>query len=566
MNLLTKQLEEILSPAIEKVSPEGRDKLIIQFTRDASLGNIQCSSAMALAKGLKRNPRQVAEEIVAAIPSSPLIENVEIAGPGFINFRLSRKGLLDYLSEIGHSDLFPERDANKKVIIDYSSPNIAKRMHIGHLRSTIIGDSIKRMYRYMGYSVIGDNHIGDWGTQFGKLMVAYRNWLDKENYTTSPIEELERLYVKFEQESADKPELLDEARRELKKLQDGDETNVTLWKEFIDVSLKEYDTIYSRLDIDFDTYRGESFYHNSMPGVVEELKTKEIARESEGALVVFFDESEHLHPCLVQKGDGAFLYATSDLACIQQRMDEYDVDRLVYVTDDRQIPHFNQVFRVSDLLGWEVDKIHVPFGIMKFSEGHFSSRKGNVIYLAHLLDEAEKRAFEIVTEKNPSLSEEERTEIGQVVGRGAVKYFDLSQNRSSNIIFDWDKVLSFEGNTSPYLQYVYARIQSIIRKSELDEIRIPELPSEVSETEDKLIHTMIQFPNVVMQAAAGYKPNLISDYIFELSQHFNYFYNSHQILKEAEDIKLFRLYLCSQTAEIIKTGLDLLGIKVLERM
>ncbi len=566
MNLLINQLEAVLSPAIEKVVPGGKDKIIVQFTRDALLGNLQCNSAMALARSLKRNPREVAEEIVANIPSHPLIESIEIAGPGFINFKLNMKEVLFYLSEITDPALFPSRDSGKTVIVDYSSPNIAKRMHIGHLRSTIIGDSIKRIFRFIGYNVIGDNHLGDWGTQFGKLMVAYRSWLDREAYRNSPIEELERLYVKYEQVSSDKPDLIEEARRELKKLQDGDKENVDLWKEFIEVSLKEYDSIYSRMDISFDTYRGESFYHDLMPGVVEELKTRELARISEGALVVFFDESENLHPCLVQKNDGAYLYATSDLACIKQRIQEYDLDRLIYVTDDRQIPHFKQVFRVSEMLGWNSECIHVAFGIMKFTEGNFSSRKGNVIYLSHLLDEAEKRAFEIVTEKNPSLSEEERREIARIVGVGAVKYFDLSQNRSSNIIFDWNKVLSFEGNTSPYLQYVYARIQSIIRKSGLTEILLPEIPDEVSETENKLIHAMIQYPNIIIQAANGYKPNLISDYIFELSQIFNTFYNSHQILKETEEVKLFRLFLCNRTAGIIKSGLSLLGIQVLDRM
>ena len=566
MELILKQLENLLTPALEKVSPGNGDKLIIQFTRDSSLGNIQCNSAMALAKELKKNPRQVAEDIVNALPDSPLIEGVEIAGPGFINFRIAKNAILEYLKEIDSSSLFPDRDPDSRVIIDYSSPNIAKRMHIGHLRSTIIGDSIKRLYRYLGYSVIADNHLGDWGTQFGKLMVAYRSWLDESKYAESPIEELERLYVKFEQESSEKPELLDQARSELKKLQDGDETNVALWKEFIDVSLKEYDRIYSRMDVDFDTYRGESFYHDKMPQVVAELTEKGIARESEGALVVFFDENEHLHPCIVQKNDGAYLYATSDLACIRQRMDEYKVDRLVYVTDDRQIPHFKQVFRVSEFLEWEVEKIHVPFGIMKFTEGHFSSRKGNVIYLSHLLDEAEKRAYEIVTEKNPSLSDEERRKVAETVGVGAVKYFDLSQNRSSNIIFDWDKVLSFEGNTSPYLQYVYARIKSVIRKSGSEISEIPPVPEEISETEEKLIHNMIQFPNAVIQAAANYKPNIISDYIFELSQNFNYFYNTYPILKEEDEVKNFRLYLCDRVAVIIKTGLELLGINTLERM
>ena len=566
MILVTKKLEELLAPAVEAAAPGGAEKLILQFTRDPSLGDLQTNIAMILAKPLGRNPRDLAAAIIAGIVPDPLIAGAETAGPGFINIRLNRQHLAAYLEEIDSTGLFPARDPEKQVIIDYSSPNIAKRMHIGHLRSTIIGDSLKRIYRYLGYPVIADNHLGDWGTQFGKLIVAYRLWLDPENYRESAIEELERLYVKFEQESAERPELLEEARRELKNLQDGEPGCAALWEEFVQASLAEYDRVYKRMDISFDTYRGESFYHDRMPGVVAELMEKGLARESEGALVVFFPEEEHLHPCLVQKNDGAYLYATSDLACIRRRMEDYAIDRLVYVTDDRQIPHFQQVFRVAEMLGWEVPRVHVAFGIMKFSEGHFSSRKGNVIYLTHLLDEAEKRAWDIVTEKNPSLPEEERKEIARVVGMGAVKYFDLSQNRSSNIIFDWGKVLSFEGNTSPYLQYVYARIQSLIRKSGLESIGVPEVPAEISETENKLMHAMAQFPGVVIQAADNYKPNLISDYIFDLSQTFNYFYNTYPILKEEGELRRFRLFLCERTAAIIRAGLELLGIQVLDRM
>ncbi len=566
MKLLTKELESIFRDSIIKIDETRGDQAILQFTRNSELGHLQCNSAMALAKHLKKPPREVAGLIINNLPENNFIQECEIAGPGFINIKLTAEAVLNYLKEVEGKSLFPEQDQDKTVIIDYSSPNIAKRMHIGHLRSTIIGDSIKRIYRGMGYNVIGDNHLGDWGTQFGKLIVSYNNNLNKENYQNSPIEELERLYVLFEKESAEKPELLDQAREELKKLQDGDDKNVALWKEFIDASLKEYDKVYSRLNVSFDTFRGESYYHPRMEGVLKELTDKKIAERSEGAMVVFFDEKEHLHPCLVQKKDGAYLYTTSDLACIKNRTEEYNVEQLIYVTDDRQIPHFKQVFRVADRLGWDVERHHIPFGVMKFTEGHFSSRKGNVIYLTHLLDEAEKRAFEIVSEKNPSLDEGEKKEIAKVVGLGAVKYFDLSQNRSSDIIFNWEKVLSFEGNTSPYLQYVYARIQSLIRKSELSEIVIEKLPSEISPLEQRIIHQLIQYPHVIKQAAISYKPNLISDYIYELSQSFNSFYSAHKILKEADDIKMFRLFLCERVAEVIKNGLDLLGIGVLDRM
>lgn len=566
MKLITKELESIFKDAIEQIDASKGDRVIIQFTRNPELGQLQCNSAMALAKDLKKAPRDISQKIIDNIPENNIIKSCDIAGPGFINLTLTDEVVLEYVKQVDSDDIFPKQDKNKSIIIDYSSPNIAKRMHIGHLRSTIIGDSIKRIFQKLGYTVVADNHVGDWGTQFGKLIIKYQSDLNKENYKENSIEELERLYVLFEQEAKDKPELIEEARKELKKLQDGDETNRSLWKEFIDSSIKEYDKMYTRLGVEFDTYRGESYYHPLMEGVVDELLEKKIAEESEGALVVFFEENEHMHPCMVRKSDGAYNYATSDLACVKSRNEEYDVEQIIYVTDDRQAVHFKQFFRVAERLGWESNLNHVTFGVMKFTEGHFSSRKGNVIYLTHLLDEAEKRAYEIVTEKNPDLSEAERKEIAKVVGLGAVKYFDLSQNRSSDIIFDWDKILSFEGNTSPYLQYVYARIQSLISKSDLSNISIDKLPAEMSPLEQKLIHQLIQYPNIIVQSSASYKPNLISDYVYELSQTFNSFYNAHKILKEAEDVKLFRLYLCSRVASVIKNGLELLGIGVLDRM
>ena len=573
MDLITKQLEDIFFNAIQTISPDAdRGKAVIQFTKDSTLGDLQCNSAMALARDLKESPRSIAEKLISAVRENGMdasddpIEFMEIAGPGFINIRLKSTCISSYLREQEEGKVYPSVVDKGPVIIDYSAPNIAKRMHIGHLRSTIIGDSIKRIYLHLGYRVVADNHVGDWGTQFGKLIIGYHKWLDKNAYEENPIEELERIYVKFEQESAEDESLIAEARNELKKLQDGDEENSALWHEFIDSSMREYEKIYSRLGISFDTHRGESFYHDMMPGVIDVLKDKDILRESDGALVVFFDEKDHLHPCIVRKQDGAYLYATSDLACIKRRTEEYAPEVIVYVTDDRQITHFKQVFNIADRLGWTVKREHIYFGVMKFTEGHFSSRKGNVIYLSHLLDEAEKRAFEIVTEKNPSLPEAERRDIARAVGTGAVKYFDLSQNRTSNIIFEWDKVLSFEGNTSPYLQYVYARIQSLLKKSGIEGDPVPPSNFDLTEGERKLVHSLLQYSNAVVQAASSYKPNVIADYIYELSQSFNSFYNSHPILKEEEEKRNVRLYLCSETAKVIKNGLELLGIEVLERM
>jgi len=567
MELITQLVQKELSQAIQGAYAEADTAAVqVQFTKDIKFGHLQSNAAMALAKQLGDNPRSIASKIAAQLEGSSLFQKVEIAGPGFINFTLTQKVILEYCDNLFNpKDLFDSLDREGDVIIDYSSPNIAKRMHIGHLRSTIIGDSLKRLYGYLGYHTIGDNHLGDWGTQFGKLIVAYRNWLNQEAYQKDAVEELERLYVEFENVSHDKPEMVEEARRELKKLQDGEAESVSLWEEFINASLREYEKVYGRLGVEFDTYYGESHYHSKMPGVLKLLKDKEIATESEGAQVVFFEETEHLHPCIVQKRDGAFLYATSDLACIQDRMEQYDVNQLIYVTDDRQEPHFKQVFRIAQRLNWDVKRTHVSFGVMKFEDGHFSTRKGNVIYLKDLLDEAEKRALKVVQDKNPDLPLEEQKEIARIVGVGAVKYADLSQNRSSTIIFHWDKNLSFDGNTAPYMQYVYARIQSIKKKAGL-EGAAPAGSVYETEQEQKLMAQLIQFPSALLKSAETYRPNVISDYLFELAQAFNSFYNANRVIVEDKEIQQSRLYLCDRVAQTIKTGLDLMGIEVAERM
>ncbi|WP_028975388.1 arginine--tRNA ligase [Spirochaeta cellobiosiphila] len=568
MEIITEQVLKILNEGILKAFPQvDVADTQLQFTKDIKFGHMQSNAAMTLAKPLRDNPRSIATKIVDAIDKKDVLESIEIAGPGFINFTISQSKIIEYCNNLFNTeDLFSNLDRAGDIIIDYSSPNIAKRMHIGHLRSTIIGDSLKRIYNYLGYHTVGDNHLGDWGTQFGKLIVAYNQWLDRDAYAKDSVEELERLYVEFEKRSHDKPEMLEEARSELKKLQDGDATQVELWKEFIQASIREYNKIYTRLNVSFDTYYGESHYHPLMPSILDLLKTKGLAKESEGAQVVFFDEEEHLHPCIVQKKDGAYLYATSDLACIKMRMEDYDVNQLIYVTDDRQAPHFKQVFSIASKLDWDVKCEHISFGIMKFKDGHFSSRKGNVIYLKDLLDEAERRAFDVVKEKNPDLPEEEQRDIARIVGVGAVKYADLSQNRSSAIIFDWDKNLSFDGNTAPYLQYVYARIQSIKTKAGIDNISSPKSEIFKEPQEIRLLGQLIQFPSALQKAAESYRPNVVSDYLFDLAQDFNTFYNANRVIVEDQDIKLSRLYLCDLTAKVIKQGLELLGIEVAGRM
>ena len=567
---IEKYIEEVFYNAIHKAFPEKEVKpLEITIATNEKFGDFQTNFAMMNSKIIGGNPRKIAEELVNNIPENEVIEKLEIAGPGFINIFLKDSFVSKYVGLMTSEKYeFKELDTHGDIIIDYSSPNIAKRMHIGHLRSTIIGDSVKRLCNFLGYHTVADNHIGDWGTQFGKLIVGYHNWLDKNAYEKNPIEELERVYVEFTKQSEEHPELEDIAREELKKLQDGDEENYKLWQEFIKVSLQEYNKLYTRMGIHFDTYYGESFYHPIMPSVVEELVEKGLAVEDQGAKVVFFDEKDNLHPCIVQKKDGAFLYSTSDIATIKFRRENYDVNKIIYLTDERQQDHFKQFFKITEMLGWDIEKVHIWFGIMRFADGVFSTRKGNVIRLEQLLDEGKKRALEIIEEKNPNLSAEEKDNIAEVVGVGAIKYADLSQNRQSPIIFEWDKILSFEGNTAPYLQYSYARIQSILRKSE--EIGKPlneKFEMKISEKAERNLATYLTlFPTMALRAGEAYKPNLLTDYLFELAKKFNTFYNSCPILNQEDDVLFSRLVLIDRVAKTLKAGLDLLGINTVNRM
>lgn len=568
---IEKYIEEVFMTAIHKLYPDKELKPIeISIATNEKFGDFQTNFAMMNSKIIGGNPRKIAEEIVNEIGTcNHLIEKLEIAGPGFINTFLKDEYLGEYVSKMT-TEKFEYTELNTKgdVIIDYSSPNIAKRMHIGHLRSTIIGDAVKRLYNFLGYHTVADNHIGDWGTQFGKLIIGYRKWLDKEAYEKNPIEELERVYVEFSKESENDPSLDDLAREELKKLQDGDKENYALWQEFIKVSLDEYNKLYNRMGITFDTYYGESFYHNMMPAVLDELVEKGLAVEDQGAKVVFFDEKDNLHPCIVQKKDGAFLYSTSDIATVKFRKENYDINRLIYLTDERQQDHFKQFFKITEMLGWDIEKIHIWFGIMRFADGVFSTRKGNVIRLEQLLDEGKKRALEVIEEKNPSLSDEEKNNIAEVVGVGAIKYADLSQNRQSPIIFEWDKVLSFEGNTAPYLQYSYARIQSIKKKAEeMGKVITADTKIVIKDKiERNLVTFLTLFPTMVLKAGETYKPNLLTDYLFDLAKKFNTFYNACPILNQEDEVLLSRLLIADRTAEILRQGLDLLGIKTVDRM
>lgn len=569
MRLLINQVYDVLNENAKKIFNIELDSKYVQNSTKKEFGDFQTNFAMVNAKTLGKNPREIAQEFIDKFDGKGIIEKLELAGPGFINIFVAKEKINDEIKKFGKEKFDYEIPNDRLVVIDYSSPNIAKRMHIGHLRSTIIGDSIKKIYEEIGFKVLGDNHIGDWGTQFGKLIVAYNKWLNREAYEKDAIEELERLYVLFSTESKKDPSLEEQAREELRKVQIGDPVNLALWKEFIAYSMKEYNKVYDRLNIKFELVNGESFYNDMMPGVLEDLKKRGIAKEDDGALVVFFDEDK-LPPCIVQKKDGSFLYSTSDLAKIKYVKDELGGDISIYVVDERQQGHFKQVFEIAKMLGapYDYEKHHTQFGIMRFGNGVIlSSRGGNVIHLTDLLDQAKEQVRKVVDVKNPDLSDEEKDKISEAVGVCAIKYFDLSQNRTSPILFEWDRVLSFEGNTGPYLLYTYVRINSILNKVNSIDENQDVLVEGSTPLERELVSTILKFPTSVIKAYETKRPNVIADYIYDLAKKFNSFYNSEKILTApTEELKNARVLLSQKVGEALKKGLGLLGIKTVDKM
>lgn len=569
MRLLINQVYDVLNENAKKIFNIELDSKYVQNSTKKEFGDFQTNFAMVNAKTLGKNPREIAQEFIDKFDGKGIIEKLELAGPGFINIFVAKEKINDEIKKFGKEKFDYEIPNDRLVVIDYSSPNIAKRMHIGHLRSTIIGDSIKKIYEEIGFKVLGDNHIGDWGTQFGKLIVAYNKWLNREAYEKDAIEELERLYVLFSTESKKDPSLEEQAREELRKVQIGDPVNLALWKEFIAYSMKEYNKVYDRLNIKFELVNGESFYNDMMPGVLEDLKKRGIAKEDDGALVVFFDEDK-LPPCIVQKKDGSFLYSTSDLAKIKYVKDELGGDISIYVVDERQQGHFKQVFEIAKMLGapYDYEKHHTQFGIMRFGNGVIlSSRGGNVIHLTDLLDQAKEQVRKVVDVKNPDLSDEEKDKISEAVGVCAIKYFDLSQNRTSPILFEWDRVLSFEGNTGPYLLYTYVRINSILSKVNSTDENQNVLVEGSTPLERELVSTILKFPTSVIKAYETKRPNVIADYIYDLAKKFNSFYNSEKILTApTEELKNARVLLSQKVGEALKKGLGLLGIKTVDKM
>lgn len=525
---------------------------------DPRFGDYQCNDALKIAKraGCK-NPREAAQKVVENLSDE---YGVEVAGPGFLNVTITPAWLGNALSAL-------EGDVNcgiaqiggaRKVVIDYSSPNAAKQMHIGHIRSTVIGNAIDRIYRALGYEVIADNHLGDWGTQFGILIKGYRECLTQDERDNLTVATLEKCYVESSSRAKTDEAWKTSCREELVKLQQGDPEDVELWKKFIDISITEFNRMYAKLGVRFDTWRGESFYRNMMAPVVDRLVKMGLAEESEGALVVRF-EKEGLPLAIVRKSDGGFNYTTSDIACVESRIEEYHPAEIIYVTDDRQILHFKQFFIICGKMGMDAKLVHVPFGLMSYQGKAISTREGNLIKLDDLLAEATRRAYEIVKDRGGD------EKLAEQIGFGAVKYADLSHDPGTAIDFNWDKALALEGNSGPYLQYAHARVCSLMEKAGNPDVAGYSF-NIASQSEKLLALQLLKFGDTVRKAGENYKPSLLADYLFQTAQIYSSFYQQNPILKSEPDVRDARLKLCALFGKVLAKGLDLLGIAAPNRI
>jgi arginyl-tRNA synthetase len=545
---------------------------------DERFGDFQANGVLPFAKKAGKNPRELAQNLIDALPQSE-DWTVELAGPGFINFTLSPKFLLEWISEHGSGAALTTSarcEYPKKVELDYSSPNTAKQMHVGHIRSTIIGESIARILAFQGNEIIRDNHLGDWGTQFGILLLAIKEQkISLDDLGEDPIAQLEDLYRQGNARIKEDEVALTQARQELVKLQDGDPDNLPLWEKIRDISMSSFLKIYDLLDVKFDHSLGESFYRDQVDEVYQGLSKHNICQEDDGALVVFHPEHKRFakQPFIVRKSDGASNYATTDLATLSYRQKEWQAEQIIYVTDGRQRDHFEQLFLTAEKW-FHADKktlptlSHVWFGtILGDDNKAIKTRDGQPIKLIDLLEEAIRRAADMVRQKNEELPEEEVQRRAEVIGLGAVKYADLSQDRTLDYVFSWDKMLAMQGNTAPYLQYAVARISSIFRKVErstddsFSQARPPE-----SDAERKLSRKLLFFPLALKQATKELKPHFLCTYLYELATEFSSFYNQEKVMIDDVEAKELRLLLCASTQSVLKTGLNLLGIDTLAEM
>ena len=578
-----------LEEALSKAGFASVDALSqIKASSDSKFGDYQFNGSMGLAKEAKVSPRKVAEKIVEFFALPGVVEPVEIAGPGFLNLRIKTQWLAEKIQQMAVDPrlgvLKPEKV--KTFVIDFSSPNVAKPMHVGHLRSTILGDSLARTLRFFGHTVITDNHLGDWGTQFGIILHGYKNMLDEKAFQNEPVKELARLYVEVRKLFKTPEEIAkgvidpvqNACRDETAKMHKGDQTNLELWRKFMPVCLGEIDLVYQRLGVHFDHTYGESFYQPFLNKVVQDLSASGLARESEGALAIFFNEDAT--PALIRKSDGAFTYMTTDLATIQYRVEQWKPDAILYVVDSRQSLHFSQLFQIAQQwLGKQTCLEHISFGsVLGADRKPIKTRSGDAVAsLDQLLDEAVRLAKEVYqaayhqegeTQSKESL--EDLSRVGDVVGIGAVKYADLCQNRTSDYVFNWEKMMAMEGNTATYMQYAYARNRSIFRKGELnpDNYRNASIPVLLDTAEERsLALQLFRFEEALTLALVDYKPSLITSYLWDVAKAYSVFFQNCPVLKAPnEGIRQSRLLLCDLTARVLKQGLELLGISVLDKM
>lgn len=592
--VLLNRIQQRLQTAVQAVLPDADvAHVLVRPCPDPKFGDYQSNALMALAKARRLNPRQLATDVVARLDVADLCAPVEIAGAGFLNFRLRPEALGPALAAAARGEhlFFTPAPRPRTVVIDFSSPNVAKPMHVGHIRSTGIGDALQRAFRLLGHRVITDNHIGDWGTQFGKLLLGWKTILDRAALERDAIAELERLYKVINTECDADPARLDLAKAELVKLQAGDPENTAIWQEMIRLSQVQFDTIYGRLGVRFDQTLGESFYNPWLGTVVNDLLARGLARESEGAVGVFSDhtlppkEDPFLvqrdgewvdDPALVRKSDGGFNYMTTDLATLDYRLRTWSPDEIVYVVDDRQAPHFRKLFltftRWQPEAALKVKLVHVGFGKIMGDDGKpFKTRSGDTVKLGELLDEAEERALALVRSKQLERPEDKRLpenlwpEIARVVGTGSVKYADLLPNRQSDYIFSWDKMLAFTGNTAPYLQYAYARIASIRRRA--GEVGpVPATLTLTAPEELALAKKLLNFGLTLEAVVEEYRPNYLCNYLFELAGQFTAFYENCPVLEASAESRPARLALCELTARVLRLGLETLGIQTVEQM
>jgi len=538
----------------------------IEIPPDSDMGDY-AFPCFKLAKILKKSPAIIADELSGKIDNSKLFEKIEVKG-AYINFFTNKesfvKDVFNRVTSLGNSFGSSDMGNGKTVVVDFSSPNIAKPFHVGHLRSTVIGNAICNIYKKLGYKVVGINHLGDWGTQFGKLIVAYKLWGNDKDIENSGISELMRLYVKFHDEAETNPSLNDDARSYFVKMQEGDSEALGLWKWFYDISIKEFNRVYDMLGVHFDAFTGESFYNDKMDTVVSELKEKNLLVEDNGAMIVPLEE-EKMPPCLILRSDGGTLYATRDITAAIYRKKTYDFCKCIYLTALDQNLHFTQWFQVIRKMGysWYKDLYHVPFGLVSLESGKLSTRKGNVILMEELLNEAISETLKIINEKNPWL--ENKDEVAKQVGIGAVIFNDLYNGRIKDVVFSWSRMLNFDGETGPYVQYTHARACSILKKtnSSFKDVDFSLITDSASIEIAKLIDS---YPEKIKEAAEKHEPSIITRRLVDIAQAFNRFYHDNPILNSDENLKCARLSVVSAVKTTLSVGLSILGIKAPEQM